>query len=63
VKRPQHWSRPLPQPLHIPGVMIVVTLADVRELSKHSIADELNVSGNSGACLASGVRFVNEAVH
>jgi hypothetical protein len=33
-KRPD-WSHPLPQPLSIPGIMDLVTLADVRELLRH----------------------------
>jgi hypothetical protein len=34
VSRP-HWTRRLPRPLSIPGVMRLVTLADVRELLGH----------------------------
>jgi hypothetical protein len=34
VKRPD-WSRPLPQPLVIPGFMTLATIADVRTLLDH----------------------------
>jgi hypothetical protein len=34
-----NWSRALPQPLLIPDVMILATLADVRELMRHLPAD------------------------
>ena len=34
-----NWSRPLPQPLLIPDVMVLATLADVRELMRHLPAD------------------------
>ena len=34
-----NWSRPLPQPLLIPDVMVIATLADVRELMRHLPAD------------------------
>jgi hypothetical protein len=30
-----NWSRPLPRPLTIPGIMKLATLADVRELLRH----------------------------
>jgi hypothetical protein len=30
-----NWPRPLPQPLLIPDVILLATLADVRELMRH----------------------------
>jgi hypothetical protein len=35
VRKRADWSRPLPQPLIIPKVMKLATLADVRELIQH----------------------------
>jgi hypothetical protein len=34
-----NWSRALPQPLLVPDVMSLKTLADVRELMRHLPAD------------------------
>ncbi len=35
LRKRADWSRALPQPLIIPGVMTLVTPADVRELMRH----------------------------
>jgi len=35
VHKRANWARPLPQPLVIPEVMSLNTLADVRELMRH----------------------------
>jgi hypothetical protein len=35
LRKRQDWSQPLPQPLIIPDVMTLATLADVRELLRH----------------------------
>lgn len=37
-KRP-NWSRRLPRPFTIPGIMTLATLADVREFLRHLPAD------------------------
>jgi hypothetical protein len=42
-KRPD-WSRRLPQPLVIPKVMTITTLADVRELMRHLPEDRREMS-------------------
>jgi hypothetical protein len=54
------WSRPLPQPLIIPGVMTLATLDDVRKLLRHlpasfrakstwqHVADELDKAAAGG---------------
>jgi hypothetical protein len=41
------WSRALPQPLLIPDVMILATLADARELMRH--LPEIAALGRRGA--------------
>jgi hypothetical protein len=38
LSRP-NWSRPLPQPLVIPKVTTLGTLADMRELTRHLLED------------------------
>ena len=43
MSRPD-WSRRLPQPLVIPRVMTLTTLADVRELMRHLPADRRELS-------------------
>jgi hypothetical protein len=43
LSRP-NWSRTLPQPLLIPDVMVLATLADVRELMRHLPADRRSLS-------------------
>ena len=35
----QNWSRRLPRPLLIPDVMVLATVADVRELMRHLPSD------------------------
>jgi hypothetical protein len=39
MSKPPDWSRPLPQPLFIPGLMTLATLADVRTLLEHVPAE------------------------
>ncbi len=39
LRKRADWSRPLPQPLVIPTVMTLKTLADVRELMRHLPAE------------------------
>jgi hypothetical protein len=58
-KRPD-WSRPLPSPLVVPGVMTLRTLADVRKLLGHlpkevrarstwrGIAEQLDIAARGG---------------
>lgn len=48
-KRPD-WSHPLPQPLSIPGIMDLVTLADVRELLRHLPGGGISSQGNLALC-------------
>ena len=43
AKRPD-WSRPLPQPLTIPDIMTIETLADVRVLIGHVPAERRKIS-------------------
>lgn len=38
------WSRPLPHPMLIPGVMTMTKLADVRELMRHLPRERRNLS-------------------
>ena len=44
LPRRTNWSRPLPQPLLIPDVMLLATLADVRELMRHLPEDRRALS-------------------
>ena len=39
MSKPPDWSRPLPQPLVIPGLMTLTTLTDVRTLLDHVPAE------------------------
>jgi hypothetical protein len=39
LSKPPDWSRTLPQPLVIPGLMTLATLADVRTLLDHVPAE------------------------
>lgn len=60
ARRRSNWSRSLPQPLVIPGVMTIATLADVRTLMRHlpsehrnkptwrHVADELDKAAGGG---------------
>ncbi len=72
-----NWSRPLPRPLKIPGVMDLKTLADVRELIRHvpkerrdnlnwrHVADELAkaVAGADTASVSIELRMVLSMEH
>jgi len=55
----QDWSRPLPQPLVIPGVMMLKTLADVRTLIERHLPAETrkkNTWLHVASCLAAAAR-------
>ena len=55
----QDWSRPLPQPLVIPGVMMLKTLADVRTLIERHLPAETRKKDtwlHVASCLAAAAR-------
>jgi hypothetical protein len=57
----QRWSLPLPDPLVIPGVMTLTTLADVRKLLKHLPKEfrEKETFQHVASCLADAARGGN----